>query len=284
MRVHLKGLNHSTKRLADGRRVTYWYAWRNGPLLPGEPGSPEFMAAYNEAVAAKVAPRAGVLQSILQRYQDASEFTDLAERTRRDYAGLIRLIEAKFGDFPLAALSDRRTRGIFLEWRDNLAVTSRRQADYAWTVLARVLSWALHRRLIDQNPCEKGGRLYRGSRAEKIWTSDDEALFLARAPDHLHLPLLLALWTGQRQGDLLRLAWVDYDGTHIRLTQRKSGLRKVRVVIPVGAPLKAALKATPKRSPLILTNLDGKPMDAGWLQVLMAQSLHGSWRVGCHVP
>jgi integrase len=140
-------------------------------------------------------------------------------------------------------------------------------------VLARVLSWALHRRLIDQNPCEKGGRLYRGSRAEKIWTSDDEALFLARAPDHLHLPLLLALWTGQRQGDLLRLAWVDYDGTHIRLTQRKSGLRKVRVVIPVGAPLKAALKATPKRSPLILTNLDGKP----WTP----DGFRSSWRKAC---
>ena len=32
-----------------------------------------------------------------------------------------------------------------------------------------------------------------------------------------------------------------------------------RVVIPVGAPLKAALDATPKRSPIILTNSDGKP-------------------------
>ena len=34
--------------------------------LPGLPWSPEFMAAYNAAVATKVAPRAGVLQSILQ--------------------------------------------------------------------------------------------------------------------------------------------------------------------------------------------------------------------------
>jgi hypothetical protein len=30
---------------------------------------------------------------------------------------------------------------IFLEWRDRLARASRRQADYAWTVLARMLSW-----------------------------------------------------------------------------------------------------------------------------------------------
>ena len=32
--------------------------------------------------------------------------------------------------------------------------------------------------------------------------------FLDRAPAHLHLPLLLALWTGQRQGDLLAPAMV----------------------------------------------------------------------------
>jgi hypothetical protein len=70
------------------------------------------------------------------------------------------------------------------------------------------------------------------------------------------LALLLALWTGQRQGDLLRLPWSAYNGTHIRLRQSKGG---ARVVIPVGAPLKAALDATPKRSTIMLTTSDGKP-------------------------
>ena len=30
-----------------------------------------------------------------------------------------------------------------------------------------------------------------------------ELAFLEKAPHHLHLPLTLALWTGQREGDLL---------------------------------------------------------------------------------
>ena len=64
------------------------------------------------------------------------------------------------------------------------------------------------------------------ARAEKIWTAADEAAFLARAPLHLHLPLLLALWTGQRQGDLLRLPWSAYDGTHIRLRQSENRQRE----------------------------------------------------------
>jgi integrase len=121
------------------------------------------------------------------------------------------------------------------------------------------------------NPCERGGRLYRGGgRAEKVWTTADEAAFLARAPAHLHLALLLALWTGQRQGDLLRLPWSGYDGTHIRLRQRKTGRP---VEIPVGKPLKIKLDATPKRSTIILTNSDGKP----WT----SDGFRASWGKAC---
>jgi integrase len=256
VRVRLKGVNSVTKRLADGATRTYWYAWKGGPPLRGEPGSPEFVASYNAAVATKAVTPQGVILSLLQGYQSSGEFRELAERTRADYVGHIKAIEREFGDFPLSALTDRRTRGIFMAWRDRLAAKSRRQADYAWTVLALILAWALDRGLIAANPCERGGRLYRGSRADKIWTADDEAAFLKSAPAHLHLPLILALWTGQREGDLLRLPWSAYDGTHIRLRQSKTG---IRVVIPVGAPLKVALDTTKKRGPIILTSTDKRP-------------------------
>jgi integrase len=256
VRIRLKGINSITKKLADGTRRTYWYAWKGGPPLRGEPGTPEFVASYNEAAARKVVLPRGTLLSVLQGYQASEDFLGLAPRSRSDYVGKIKLIEKAFGDFPLAALTDNRTRGIFKAWRERLAVSSRRQADYAWVVLARVLSWGMDRGLVAVNPCKKGGRLYRGSRAEKIWTPADEAAFLERAPAHLHLPLLLALWTGQRQGDLLHLPWSAYDGTHIRLRQSKGG---ARVVIPVGTPLKSALDAAPKRSTIMLTIMDGKP-------------------------
>src|SRR5262249_9002778 len=162
--------------------------------------------------------------------QASAEFSGLAERTRFDYVQQIKTIEKDLGDFPLAGLTDRRTRGIFMAWRDRLAVNSRRQADYAWQVLRRVLSWALYRRFVPANPCERGGRLHRGSRADKIWTDGHEVAFLQSAPAYLHLPLLLALWTGQRQGDLLRLPWSAYDGTHIRLKQSKGG-RPIKVLV-----------------------------------------------------
>jgi integrase len=266
MRVRLKGIHPSPKRLADGTEKTYWYAWKSGPPLRGEPGTPEFIASYNEAVAKRRAAPEGILQSIFDKFQAADVFLErrpgtgdvgLAPRTRADYKKIIeRVLEPKWGTFPVPALADRRARGIFLEWRDALARKSRRQADYAWTVLARILSWAKDRNYIDTNPCERGGRLYRASRTEKVWTADDEANFITKAPAHLHLPLTLAIWTGQRQGDLLALPWSAYDGTHIRLRQSKTG---ARVVIPVGAPLKTMLDKTKKRSTVVLTNSDGQP-------------------------
>ncbi|MGE4339874.1 MAG: tyrosine-type recombinase/integrase [Pigmentiphaga sp.] len=151
-----------------------------------------------------------------------------------------------------------------------MALKSRRQADYGWQVLALVLSWSKDRGLITDNPCARGGRLYRRTRAENVWSAADEAAFLAAAPAHLHLPLIMALWTGQRQGDLLRLCWTAYDGRVIRLRQSKGG---VRVVISVGAPLKAAIEATKKRSTVILTNSEGRP----WT----ADGFRSSWRKAC---
>jgi len=55
MRIKLKGLNKITKKLADGTWRTYWYAWKGGPPLRGEPGTPEFIVSYNEAVAKRKA-------------------------------------------------------------------------------------------------------------------------------------------------------------------------------------------------------------------------------------
>jgi integrase len=256
MRIKAKGLHWTPVTLADGSKKTYYYAWRGGPRLNGEYGSPEFIASYNAAIATKVVVPEGKLLSLLQGYQASQDFLGLRERTRADYIKQIEKIEQKFGDAPVKALADPRTRGIFMDWRDELALRSKRQADYAWTVLARVLSWAKDRGKITVNPCERGGRVYHGTRVDFVWSVEDEAAFLEHAPAHLHVPLLLALWTGQRQGDLLRLPWSAYNGASIRLRQSKTG---ARIEIPVGAPLKAALDAAKRHGPIMLTTTDARP-------------------------
>jgi len=229
-------------------------------------------ASYNAAIAAIAAPVPGTLRSVLTAYQASGEFARLRERTRADYAGYIGRIQKKFHDFPLDAFTDRRTRGIFLKWRDELGVSSPRSADLTWSVLSIVVAWALDRGLVARNPFTKAGKLHSGTRAEHVWGEEEERRFFARAPAQLHLPYLLAAWTGQRQGDLLRLPWSAYDGTRIRLKQSKGGRH---IVVRVHSQLKPALDAAAKakRGPLILANSDGMP----WT----SNSLRAAWRRAC---
>ena len=255
MRVHLKGIHSVRRRLASGEIATYHYAWRGGPRLIGEPGFPEFMRSYNEALASRRRPAQGKLFTLIAEFRASAEYSSLSDSTKRAYTAYLRTIEAEFGDMPIDALSDPEVRGEFKRWRDGMADTPRK-ADYAWTTLARVLSVAHDRGRIPANPCQRGGKLYEADRSEKIWTEDDIARLLAVASPSIAMAALLALWTGQRQGDLLRLPWSAYDGKYVRLRQSKTGRR---VTIPVSKRLKGILDGANRISTQILTNAYGRP-------------------------
>lgn len=118
------------------------------------------------------------------------------------------------------------------------------------------MSFAKDRGIIATNPCERGGRLYVADRKDKIWSEQDIAAVLSIASAEIQLALILALWSGQRQGDLLRLPWSAYESPYIRLRQSKGGRR---VAMPAGGPLRTLLDTTERRGPLILTNTLGRP-------------------------
>lgn len=195
-----------------------------------------------------------------------SKYEKLADKTAADYRRHLIKIESEFADLPLAALDDARITRDFLKWRDGMAASSASEADNAWKTLMRVLSWARGSGLLNYRPPERVGRLYHADRADKIWQEEHVAAFMAVAPEPLQRALVLALETGQRQGDLLALAWGNYDGQWIRLRQRKTG-RKVNV--PVTKRLRAVLENTPRTSPVILANSAGRP----WLQ----RSFRAAW-------
>jgi integrase len=255
MRVHLKGVKKVTATLATGETKVYYYAWSGGPRLEGQPGSAEFIRSYTTAHQARKTPSQGTLFTLISEFKASAEFTGTSPSTQRNYRRYLRLIEEEFGDLPLRALLDPEIRGEFKCWRDKLA-NKPRTADYAWTTLARVLSFAKDRGRITVNPCAGGGRLYKADRIDRIWGETEIASMLSVAPPELELALMLALWTGQRQGDLLRLPWSAYTGTHVRLRQSKT--RRV-VVIPVSTYLKEFLNRAQRRSTLILTNTRGLP-------------------------
>lgn len=254
MRVELKGIHRVRKRLSGGKIETYYYAWRGGPRIEAAPGTPEFSNLYAEAHTKRKTPPAGTLFSLIALFKGSGDFPK-NEDTARAYLSYLKLIENEFGDLPIKALEEPGARGLFKEWRDGMAATPRK-ADYAWSTLARVLSVAKDRGKIMVNPCERGGRLYEAERTDKIWTEEDIGRLLSVAPARLASAVVLALWTGQRQGDLLRLPWSAYDGEHIRLRQGKGGRR---LNIPAGGPLRDHLGAMPRVSTIMLTNAYGTP-------------------------
>ena len=178
---------------------------------------------------------------------------------------------AGFCRAPARGPEDPRVTREFLDWRDNIAVRSLCQADNAWKVLMRVISWARGGGLTTYRPPERiERRLYHADRADKIWTEEHVAAFMGIAPQYLQRALVLALETGQRQADLLALPWSSYDGQWIRLRQHKTGRR---VNVPVTRRLRAVLETTPRLSPVILTNSYGR----SWLQ----RSFQGAWKKTC---
>jgi integrase len=121
-------------------------------------------------------------------------------------------------------------------------------------VVSAMFGWAVKADLLKHNPAIgitpiPGGHLPAWSQAQA-----DQAI--AALPEHLRRLVLLALFTGQRRGDLCRMAWTHYDGERIRVTQGKTG---TPLVIPVHPTLKAAMDQWPRRATTILVNSRGRP-------------------------
>ncbi len=274
MKLSLRGLHKVRRRLADGRVATYFYAWRgkDAPRLLAEPGTPAFIAEWQAALATRADDRPrhhdGTLQGAWIDWQRSAEWANLAASTQAEYARKLAMAEPEFGDLPLRAVTDRRFKGDLMAWRDRLALDqpakgkaparkgTPRTADYALQVLSAGFSWMADRGLIAENPILGFTRLHDATRVDSLWHQAEVDAFLKAAPAQLHLPFLLALWTGQRQGDVLRLTWTRYDGRVIRLTQGKGGRR---MEIPVAAELKRALDAAPRRALTICTTSRGSP-------------------------
>jgi integrase len=200
------------------------------------------------------------------------------DRTKADYLKQIAKIERAFGDLPLAALDEPAVTKVFLDWRDSMR-SGPRQADYAWTVLMLLMSWARTRGLTSYRPPGKIKRLYHGDRSEKIWEDYHIEAFMAVAPAPLKWALMLAAESGQRQGDLLLLPWSSYDGQWITLTQSKGG-RKVKV--PVTSRLRAVISTIPRIGPVILTNGRGRPWQPNAFRKAWGASADKAGIVGLH--
>jgi integrase len=267
MLVRLVGVHKVRAKLASGERVDYLYAWRGGPRIRAAEGSPEFLAEYTRLTRSRPkGPGVGTLAELIRAYVASEAYKARKASTRKGYDWAIDKIEAEFHDVPYAAFALKGFRNDVVTWRDEEFGETPRAGDMVIAVFRMILAFGLDREIIDKNPLEGVGKLSNATRRDTIWTDEQIAAFKATAPARLVLALELARWTGQRQGDLLRLTWSAYDGHYLTLKQGKTG---AAVRVKVAQELKALLDAQKRTAVTIITNRSGLPY---------TEAFKSSWR------
>ncbi|MEP1931975.1 MAG: tyrosine-type recombinase/integrase [Roseibium sp.] len=261
MRTRLRGINVIRRKLATGEVRTYYYHRATNTRLQGQPGSAEFLASIATSAESARCRDSGTLAGLIRDFQKTSRWRRLASSTQTEYRRIFKFWEDKFGTCPHPALEDKAFRRAVIKWHDAFSEAKPREADNRVTVLARVLSWAAKDGPLKANVLDGFERAYQGDRSEKIWLSDHVEAFMNVASPEMKLAIVLALHTGQRQGDILQLAWNNYDGERISLRQGKSRCGNVEgrlVTIKCTKALKETLDGLKRKSTLILTTKTGK--------------------------
>lgn len=242
-----------------GRTYAYYRRGSHRVRLAGEPGSTEFLISYQAAHAAaegRGAPtRVGRTQfadgsagALIAAFKASHEYRILARATRAGYDAALAVLPAPCLHFDVSKL----TRTFIIVERDKLADTPNK-ANYFVSVLRLVLFWGMERDWLKTNPAQKIKKLKTG-KGYRAWTDAEIAAFTAADAGVMVLPVMLALYTGQRLADVLRLPWSAYDGQTITLTQGKTG---AKVAVHVHPQLKAALDVVTRSAVTICTRADG---------------------------
>jgi site-specific recombinase XerD len=201
----------------------------------------------------------GSLPWLVRLYRNTELYTGLAEKTQRSYDQGIALLETwskERENPPVTGLQTRHVREL-LDTIDRPAMRH-----LAYRTLRLLLSFAVAEGHIERNPAR--GLRIRGLRAREIyWTTNQVEAFnkAAKAGGRASLALAahLAVNLGQREGDVLRLAWSQYEAGSFTLRQRKTGRS---ISIPATAELREVLAgaAMMRKSPtIVIAETTGQP-------------------------
>jgi integrase len=236
----------------------YWYAWRGGPRLFATPGTPAFLQELSEVVASRHRPDASTISGLIAMYRASDEFTDLAQSTKDLWSPWLDRIRDYFGGLKVKVFERPGIKPEIRRWHKSRKGTPR-AAYTGMQVLSRLLAFAIAEgKLAGTNPCLKLVDHYESNRADMIWLQDDLDKLLAVASPEVGWAARLAIHTGLRRGDLLKLSWTHIKGLSIEIKTGKSKGRRT-ALIPIDPPLKALLDEIPKRATTVLTSSDRRP-------------------------
>ena len=242
-------LKHVKRYRAHGR--DYWYHRVTKERLPDDEAKRIARVLHINATLDGEQPDIipGSLRDLISKYRASPDYKRLAPATRGSYLRYLRLLE----DAVPHTEVEKIDRAWIYEIRDAMADTPR-AADLMVSVISILMGFAVDRGMREHNPARQVKKL-RGGKSYKPWPDVAVERFRAGANPRMVWAAELALYTGQRLGDVLAMQWNHIADGLISVAQQKTG---ERLHIPIHPDLAAVLESIPRVGMRIVHREDGR--------------------------
>jgi integrase len=229
------------------------------PMNPdGTPNATWWAAYYAAAGSAPQRPSAGTFDALIEAWKGnaelgikpSPEWAELAGSTQSNYTHDLGVVSAAWGALPVKALEPRHVLELRDKRRDTPAATNNLIA-----CLSSMLSWSIPRGWRSDNPCDHVRRL-KGGEPYRAWPWTPIRTFEDLAVPEMWWAAALALYSGQRQGDVLTMKWSEIADGVMSVAQEKT---KERLWVPIHRDLKPVLASIPRRAITVLSSRSGTP-------------------------
>jgi site-specific recombinase XerD len=250
----------------QGASKARFYFRRHGKRvpLPGSPGSTEFMAAYQAALAAQPVPmavgagrhRPASLAALVATYFGSPSFLALKPATRQTYRNILERMRAEHGDKPAALLTKQHVNAMLAKRIDTPAAANH------WLRLTKTLmAFAVEEGWRKDNPAIGVKPLKNRTEGFHTWTEEEIAQFEVHHPvgTRARLAFALLLYTAQRRSDVVCMGRQHIHGDLVQVRQQKTG---AMLVIPLHPKLAAVIAASAGDHLTLLTTRTGAPFTA----------------------
>jgi|GEM_PF-1352074 len=264
------------RKIAKGR--LYLYDGEGGPLLWSgplaevEPRAAEIL----ELLANRHRPVEGSVKRLIDDYERSLEFRRLATQTQDLYGQFLREARKRLGDLDLRQFAGKGGRDRIRAWRIEAAERSLRTADQIKTVVGALATWGRRQDMLpsDAKPTADMPRLYVAP-PQPAWSDAEIAVAVFSLPARLSAAVRLAVDTGLRREDLVRLTWASIDDARGVIRWRPSKGRRYgrEAIIDLTPSLRATLRGCPDNADTVLTNTLGKPWTADGLHNSLTAAL-----------
>jgi integrase len=241
--------------------------------LPGLPGSPEFMQAYQDAMSGPVlrasAPKPGTLASLAAEYFGSAEFANLKSSSQATYRLTLGPILKLDGHRLVRDLPADKARKIIEEIGANRPA----MANLTRAVLRRLFSFAVATGKRRENPFDHTPKYKIGT--HRTWTDTELDAYEKRWPlgTRERLAYDVLLYTAQRVGDVVRMQRNEIRNNVIAVVQEKTG---TEVFVPLHPALARSIKAGPSKGVYLIGDKNGRPITRRSLTVLISTAVKGA--------